>query len=98
MLNVALFGCTAKDWRESNPELANEKLNIRDMASINELTVLSNIESMNSILIKQKIDKEIRYVQLLEIASYQLQILNEKEELKSLKNSTPKQLRKGKSE
>ena len=98
LLNVALFGCTAKDWREANPELANEKLNIRDMASINELTVLSNIESMNSILIKQKIDKGIRYVQLLEIASYQLQILNEKEESKSLKNKAPKQLRKGKSE
>ena len=97
LLNVALFGCTAKDWREANPQLSEINLNIRDMASINELTVLSNIESMNSILIKQKIAKDIRFEQIVEIASYQLQILNEKDELKSIKKNPNTQLKKGKS-
>ena len=44
MLNLVLFGCTARDWQEANPELA-KKMNIRDTASINELLVLSNLES-----------------------------------------------------
>ncbi len=78
LLNVALFGCTAKDWRESNPELARKNLNIRDLASIIELTVLSNIESMNSVLIHQGIPKENRFKQLLQIACYQLEVLNQK--------------------
>ncbi len=85
LLNVALFGCTAKDWRDANPELAAKNLNIRDMASINELTVLSNIESMNSVLIHQEIDKPSRFNQLLQIANYQLNILNNKEINKSIR-------------
>ena len=44
MLNLALFGCTARDWEEANPELA-DKMNMRDTASINQLVVLSNMES-----------------------------------------------------
>ena len=87
LLNVALFGCTAKDWREANPELAAKNLNIRDMASINELTVLSNIESMNSVLILQEIDKPSRFKQLCQIADYQLNVLNTKETNKSIRNS-----------
>ena len=47
LLNVALFGCTAKAWRDANPELA-KKSNIRDYASISELTVLSNLETHNA--------------------------------------------------
>ena len=86
LLNVALFSCTAKDWRDANPELAAKNLNIRDMASINELTVLSNIESMNSVLILQKIDKPSRFKQLCQIADYQLNVLNTKETNKSIKN------------
>ena len=53
ILNVALFGCTAKDWRYSNPELAKKGLNIRDIASINQLAVMSNMESFNAYLIEQ---------------------------------------------
>ncbi|NOX86526.1 MAG: KilA-N domain-containing protein [Chlorobi bacterium] len=87
LLNVALFGCTAKDWREANPELAGKGMNIRDMASINELTVLSNIESMNSVLIGQGIGKPERFDQLHEIAKYQLQVLNKKEIHKAIKNT-----------
>jgi hypothetical protein len=87
LLNVALFDCTAKDWREANPELAAKNLNIRDMASINELTVLSNIESMNSVLILQEIDKPSRFNQLCQIAKYQLNVLNTKETYKSIRKS-----------
>ena len=90
LLNVALFCCTAKDWREANPELALKNINIRDMASINELAVLSNIESMNAVLIQKGISKSDRFIQLSEIAKYQLQILNLKESDKSLKKSVAK--------
>ena len=58
LLNVALFKCTAKDWREANPDNVKKGLNIRDFASINELVVLANLENLNSILICNKIDKE----------------------------------------
>ncbi|MBO5804403.1 MAG: KilA-N domain-containing protein, partial [Bacteroidales bacterium] len=52
LLNMVLFGCTAKQWQEANPELA-KTMNIRDTATINQLIVLSNIESLNAELIKQ---------------------------------------------
>ena len=57
LLNVALFKCTAKDLREANPELAKKGMNIRDIASINELAILSNIESMNAEMIRKGIPK-----------------------------------------
>ncbi len=53
LLNAALFGCTARAWREANPELAKHS-NIRDFASIAELTVLSNLEAHNAELIKKR--------------------------------------------
>ncbi len=84
LLNVALFNCTAKDWREANLELSNN-MNIRDIASINELAVLSNLESLNAEMIKSKIIKEKRFEKLNEIANYQLNVLNEKDFMKSLK-------------
>ena len=79
MLNLALWGCTAKQWREANPKYAEQGLNIRDMASINELVVLANLESINSELNKRKIDKAARYTQLRSIAQEQLKRLNLKE-------------------
>lgn len=85
LLNVALFNCTAKDWRELNQEYAKKDLNIRDFASINELAVLSNIESLNAELIKKGIEKPERFMQLREMAVYQLEILNKKDSLKALK-------------
>lgn len=57
LLNVALFGFTAKAWRETNPELAKNS-NIRDYASINELTVLSNLESHNAQMIREENQKK----------------------------------------
>ena len=54
LLNMVLFGCTAKQWQEANPELA-KTMNIRDTATINQLIVLSNIESLNAELCKTRI-------------------------------------------
>jgi len=85
LLNMALFGCTAKEWREANPTYATKGMNMRDVASINELTILSNIESMNAVLIEQKMDKLIRYENLKRIASSQLEVLDRKNMIKSIK-------------
>ncbi len=78
ILNVALFGCTAKDWRYSNPELAKKGLNIRDIASINQLAVMSNMESFNAYLIEQGCERYERYLKLQELAIKQLKILDSK--------------------
>jgi len=90
LLNSTLFGCTAKDWREANPKYAKKGMNIRDIASINELAVLSNLESINAELIKSGIEKEERYLKLKEISNYQLTILNEKDFMKALKKLNDK--------
>jgi len=58
ILNVALFGCTAKQWREANPQLTLKGQNLRDVASINELAVLSNLESANADYIREGISKK----------------------------------------
>ena len=76
LLNVALFGFTAKAWREANPELAKNS-NVRDYSSINELTVLSNLETHNAQMIREGKLKEERFLILKEIAEYQIRILNE---------------------
>ncbi|MDY2921970.1 MAG: KilA-N domain-containing protein [Eubacterium sp.] len=85
ILNVALFGFTAKAWREANPELA-KRSNVRDFATINELTVLSNLESHNAQMIREGKEKEERFKILQEIASYQLNILNTAERIKITDN------------
>ena len=69
MLNVALFGITAKDWRENNPDKSG---NIRDHASIEQLVVLSNLESLNAMLISRGIPQGERLQQLNEIGRNQL--------------------------
>lgn len=84
ILNVVLFKTTAKEWRLLNPELANN-YNIRDYSTINELTVLSNLETHNAELIKSGKSKEDRFEILSEIAGYQLNVLNDAEEIKMLK-------------
>lgn len=75
MLNLALFGYTAKDWEEANPELS-KKLNMRDTASINQLVVLSNMESYNSEMIKNGIPRDVRFNVLHRMAKEQLQSLD----------------------
>ena len=82
VLNVAMFGMTAKEWRENNPGL---KGNIRDYATINELICLSNMESLNAILINDGLSQRERLIKLNQIAIYQMKVLQEKGEQKLLK-------------
>jgi hypothetical protein len=91
LLNLVLFRCTAKQWREVNPERALNGENIRDMASINELTILSNLENLNSILIKNGLNKKDRFKILNETAHEQKKTLDNIDFIKSIKkekNST----------
>lgn len=85
LLNVALFNCSAKDWRDANPDKAGRGLNIRDFASINELVVLANLENLNSVLIRDKIDKPERFQQLKKIVQIQLKSLDEKDFMRTLR-------------
>ena len=90
LLNVALFKCTAKDWREANSELVEKGMNIRDIASINELVVLSNLENLNALMIERNIDKIERFNQLRKTALSQIKTLDNKDFIKSLKKLTDK--------
>jgi hypothetical protein len=72
VLNVAMFGMTAKQWREDNPDL---KGNIRDYATINELICLSNMENINAVLINAGVPQGERLVKLNQIAIQQMQVL-----------------------
>ena len=72
MLNVALFGMTAKQWREKNP---NKSGNMRDYASLNQLLVLANMENYNAILIEQNKSMSERIVLLRELAVKQMKTL-----------------------
>ncbi|MCX4290623.1 MAG: KilA-N domain-containing protein [Odoribacter sp.] len=72
VLNVAMFGMTAKHWRESNPEL---KGNIRDYATINELICLSNMENLNAVFIGQGLAQSERLIKLNQIAIHQMGVL-----------------------
>lgn len=85
LLNVALFNCEAKDWSDSNLDKTNKGLNIRNFVSINVLVVLSNLENINSILIRNQIDKVERFRQLTEIVQIQLKSLAKQDFMKALK-------------
>jgi hypothetical protein len=74
VLNVAMFGITAKQWRQNNPD---KKGNIRDYASINELICLSNMESLNAVFIKDGLAQNERLIKLNQIAIQQMKILEE---------------------
>lgn len=74
LLNVALFGITAKIWRERNPEKAKKGENIRDHANNIQLIVLSNLEAINSELIREAVSKEERFYRLQQAALFQLGI------------------------
>lgn len=81
MLNVALFGMTAQQWRNENPDTEG---NIRDMASIEQLVVLSNMESINAVLIHQGLPQRERLIQLNSIAITQMKSLLGNKNLKGL--------------
>ncbi|MCK9640891.1 MAG: KilA-N domain-containing protein [Prolixibacteraceae bacterium] len=82
MLNMALFGTTAKQWRDANPNMEG---NIRDEASIEQLVVLSNMESINAVLIHQGLPQCERLTQLNKIAITQMKSLLQNCNLKKLK-------------
>jgi len=82
LLNVALFGMTAKEWRDQNP---NEKGNMRDYATLEQLVVLSNMESINALLIQQKFTQAERLQQLNNTAITQMQTLLNSKNIKLLK-------------
>jgi hypothetical protein len=82
VLNVALFGKTAKQWREENPDL---KGNIREFATINDLICLSNMENLNALFINEEIPQKEGLVKLNQIAINQMRILQNAEGRKLLK-------------
>ena len=84
ILNVALFGKTAKEWREEN---SDKKGNMRDYASITELICLSNMENINSVLINDGLSQSDRLIKLNKIAIQQMMILEDGNELNTLKES-----------
>ena len=82
LLNVALFGITAKEWRDNNPD---QKGNIRDYATLEQLVVLSNMESINALLIQQGLSQSKRLIQLNKVAITQMKSLIENVAVKKLK-------------
>jgi hypothetical protein len=82
ILNIAMFGMTAQQWRDSNPGKAG---NIRDEAMLEQLVVLSNLESINSVLIHQGVSQSERLTQLNRIAITQMKSLIENRNIKRLK-------------
>ena len=83
VLNVALFGITAKEWRESNPELA-DKGNIRDYTDLLHLVILNNLENINAELIEMKIPQNERLVRLNNIARKQMELLKNNKSFNNL--------------
>ena len=82
ILNMALFGMTAKEWRDENPNL---KGNIRDYADISQLVCLSNLENLNAVFINEGMKQSDRLEKLNSIAIEQMKILSEAETVKKLK-------------
>ena len=82
VINVAMFGMTAKQWREANPEL---KGNMRDYANINQLICLANMENLNAVLIHEKMTQNERLIKLNQIAIQQMKVLQDVENRKLLK-------------
>ena len=89
VLNMALFGMTAKQWRDTNPtengdSLSSSKRNVRDYATIQQLVVLSNLESINAMLIAQSMPQNERLIQLNNIAIKQMKSLVDNQHIKNL--------------
>ena len=83
VLNVALFGMTAKEWRESNPELAKNG-NIRDYTDLLHLVILNNLENTNAELIEAKVSQNERLVRLNNSARRQMKVLKDNKNIKDL--------------
>lgn len=88
LLNLAIFGITAKQWKEANPEKDKKGENIRDSASIAELIIVSNAESLNAELIKEGLSKQERYEKIQKMAQDQMKILSLEDRFKTLKKTS----------
>jgi hypothetical protein len=84
VLNMALFGKTAKDWRDTNPD---KKGNIRDYADVSQLVCLTNLENLNAIFIKDNMPQGERLVRLNQIAIHQMKLLTEDTGIKKFEGS-----------
>ena len=85
VLNMALFGMTAKDWRDNNP---SGKGNIRDYADVSQLVVLSNLENMNALFIRENVPQSERLRKLNQIAIHQMKLLTDNPSIKRLEGRT----------
>lgn len=85
VLNMALFGMTAKEWRDSHPEL---KGNIRDYANVSQLVCLANLENLNAVFISEGIPQAERLARLNAIAISQMQVLTQDHRIEMLENRT----------
>ncbi|MFH1223501.1 MAG: hypothetical protein V1647_04065 [Pseudomonadota bacterium] len=83
VLNMALFGMTAKNWRDSNPSL---KGNIRDYADVSQLVCLSNLENLNALFIQESLPQSQRLIRLNTIAIQQMKLLTENDQVKKLEH------------
>ena len=83
VLNVALFGVTAKEWRENNPKLADEG-NIRDYTDLLHLVILNNLENINAELIEMGVSQSVRLVRLNNIARRQIELLKKNKSFNNL--------------
>ena len=83
VLNVALFGLTAKEWREKNPKLAKTG-NIRDYASILQLVILNNLQNTNAVMIKDNLPQSERLIKLNQLAKEQINLLRNEDNIKKL--------------
>ena len=91
VLNVALFGMTAKEWRDTNPSLAKTG-NIRDYTDLLHLVILNNLENINATLIKMNISQSDRLIQLNELARKQLELLYNNKPIKELERIQDNQI------
>lgn len=88
MLNVALFGMTAKEWKEKNPDLNG---NMRDYANILQLVILSNLENLNAEMIEQGLEQRKRLERLNEIAKKQYSVLQDNKSIKKIESLDSKE-------
>lgn len=88
LLNLAIFGMTAKEWKEQNPERDKNGENMRDSASIVELIVVSNAESLNAEMIKDGKSKQERFEKIQQMARDQMKVLSKNDTLKALKKTS----------
>ena len=81
VLNMALFGMTAKEWRDSN---SDKKGNVRDYANVSQLVCLSNLENLNALFINENVSQDKRLIKLNQIAIHQMRLLTEDKTIKRI--------------